>query len=58
MSAAEESSQIVSGLTSQIPDKDPQETAEWIESFDGLVDERGTERAQYIMRTLMQRAGA
>ncbi|MGD6978533.1 MULTISPECIES: pyruvate dehydrogenase (acetyl-transferring), homodimeric type [Citricoccus] len=57
MSAAEESSHILSGLTNQLPDKDPQETAEWIESFDGLVEERGTERAEYIMRQLLQRAG-
>ena len=56
MSAAEESSQIRSGLTDQLPDKDPQETSEWIESLDGLIEERGTERAQYIMRSLMQRA--
>ena len=58
MSAAEESSQIRSGLTDQLPDKDPQETSEWIESLDGLIEERGTERAQYIMRSLMQRASA
>ncbi|MEV4902305.1 pyruvate dehydrogenase (acetyl-transferring), homodimeric type [Citricoccus sp. NPDC055426] len=57
MSAAEESSHILSGLTNQMPDKDPQETAEWIESFDGLVEARGTERAEYIMRHLLQRAG-
>ena len=57
MSAAEESSHILSGLTNQMPDKDPQETAEWIESFDGLVESRGTERAEYIMRSLLQRAG-
>ncbi|MCY1159769.1 MAG: aceE, partial [Citricoccus sp.] len=57
MSAAEESSHILSGLTNQLPDKDPQETAEWIESFDGLVEQRGTERAEYIMRQLLQRAG-
>ena len=57
MSAAEESSRILSGLTNNFPDKDPQETSEWIESFDGLVEERGTERAQYIMRSLLQRAG-
>ncbi|NUL47942.1 pyruvate dehydrogenase (acetyl-transferring), homodimeric type [Cellulosimicrobium funkei] len=57
MSAAEESSHILSGLTNQMPDKDPQETAEWIESFDGLVEARGTERAEYIMRQLLQRAG-
>ncbi|GAA4779214.1 pyruvate dehydrogenase (acetyl-transferring), homodimeric type [Citricoccus nitrophenolicus] len=57
MSAAEESSHILSGLTNQMPDKDPQETAEWIESFDGLIEARGTERAEYIMRQLLQRAG-
>ncbi|MGO1552354.1 MAG: pyruvate dehydrogenase (acetyl-transferring), homodimeric type [Micrococcaceae bacterium] len=57
MSAAEESSHILSGLTNQLPDKDPQETGEWIESFDGLIDARGTERAEYIMRQLLQRAG-
>ncbi|MFI8412219.1 pyruvate dehydrogenase (acetyl-transferring), homodimeric type [Paeniglutamicibacter gangotriensis] len=51
-------SHIRSGLTSQLPDRDPEETAEWIESFDDLVETQGTERAQYIVRSLLQRAGA
>src|SRR6185312_11320074 len=51
-------SHIRSGLTSQLPDQDPEETAEWIESFDDLVDSQGTERAQFIVRSLLQRAGA
>ena len=58
MSAGEDTSHILSGLTSQLSDRDPDETAEWIESFDDLVDSRGTERAQYIVRSLLQRAGA
>ncbi|RII40923.1 pyruvate dehydrogenase (acetyl-transferring), homodimeric type, partial [Galactobacter valiniphilus] len=49
---------IRSGLTNHLSDQDPEETAEWIESFDGLIEAEGTERAQYIMRSLLQRAGA
>ncbi|NYE94588.1 pyruvate dehydrogenase E1 component [Psychromicrobium silvestre] len=45
-------------LTNQLPDRDPEETAEWIESLDSLIKEQGTERAQFIMRSLLQRAGA
>ncbi|WP_315915815.1 pyruvate dehydrogenase (acetyl-transferring), homodimeric type, partial [Arthrobacter sp. lap29] len=51
-------SHILSGLTNQLPDRDPEETAEWLESLDALIQDRGTERAQYIMRSLLQRAGA
>ena len=58
MAAGEDTSHILSGLTNQLPDRDPEETAEWIESLDTLIREQGTERAQYIMRSLLQRAGA
>ncbi|MDO5866122.1 MULTISPECIES: pyruvate dehydrogenase (acetyl-transferring), homodimeric type [Paenarthrobacter] len=58
MAAGEETSHILSGLTAQLPDRDPEETAEWIESLDALIAEQGTERAQFIMRSLLQRAGA
>ncbi len=58
VAAGEETSHILSGLTAQLPDRDPEETAEWIESLDTLIKEQGTERAQYIMRSLLQRAGA
>lgn len=58
MSAAEESSHIRNRLTDNVPDKDPQETQDWIESFDGMLEERGTERAEYIMRNLLQRASS
>ncbi|GAB4098247.1 pyruvate dehydrogenase (acetyl-transferring), homodimeric type [Sinomonas halotolerans] len=39
-------------------DRDPEETAEWIESFDSLVAEQGTERAQFMVKNILQRAGA
>ncbi|GAB3527230.1 pyruvate dehydrogenase (acetyl-transferring), homodimeric type [Arthrobacter monumenti] len=58
VAAGEEETQILSGLTNQLPDRDPEETAEWIESLDQLIKEQGTERAQYIMRSLLQRAGS
>ncbi|MDR6794898.1 homodimeric-type pyruvate dehydrogenase E1 component, partial [Pseudarthrobacter oxydans] len=45
-------------MTNQLPDRDPEETAEWVESLDSLIREQGTERAQFIMRSLLQRAGA
>ncbi|HIW99665.1 MAG TPA: pyruvate dehydrogenase (acetyl-transferring), homodimeric type, partial [Candidatus Nesterenkonia stercoripullorum] len=57
MSAGEENSHIRSGLTNQLPDRDPEETQEWLDSFDELVEAHGTERAEYIIRTLLQRAG-
>src|SRR5919112_1499144 len=58
VAAGEDTSHILSGLTNQLPDRDPEETAEWVESLDSLIREQGTERAQYIMRSLLQRAGA
>ncbi|ALO68439.1 alpha-ketoglutarate dehydrogenase [Arthrobacter alpinus] len=58
MAAGDDNSHILSGLTNQLPDRDPEETAEWLESLDTLIQERGTERAQFIMRSLLQRAGA
>ncbi|MGO4806980.1 hypothetical protein AB4089_17860, partial [Arthrobacter sp. 2MCAF15] len=48
VAAGEDTSHILSGLTNQLPDRDPEETAEWLESLDTLIQEQGTERAQYI----------
>ncbi|GAB3758766.1 pyruvate dehydrogenase (acetyl-transferring), homodimeric type [Microlunatus parietis] len=44
------------GLPSQIPDIDPEETGEWLESLDGLLDEQGRHRARFIMLKLLERA--
>ncbi|WP_426506694.1 pyruvate dehydrogenase (acetyl-transferring), homodimeric type [Dactylosporangium sp. McL0621] len=47
---------ISDGLPSQLPDIDPEETTEWVESLDGVIDERGTKRARYVMLRLLERA--
>ena len=47
---------IRDGLSSHLPDIDPDETAEWIESFDAMLEGQGEQRARYIMLQLLQRA--
>src|SRR5256886_13428477 len=47
---------ISDGLPSQLPDIDPEETTEWVESFDQVIDERGRQRARYVMLRLLERA--
>ena len=47
---------IHEGLPTQLPDIDPDETTDWLESFDQLVDERGRERARYVMLRLLEKA--
>ncbi|MDG4832454.1 pyruvate dehydrogenase (acetyl-transferring), homodimeric type [Solwaraspora sp. WMMD1047] len=44
------------GLPSQLPDIDPEETGEWVESLDGVIDARGAKRARYVMLRLLERA--
>ncbi|VXC48672.1 Pyruvate dehydrogenase E1 component (fragment) [Arthrobacter sp. 8AJ] len=50
MAAGEDTSHILSGLTNQLPDRDPEETAEWVESLDALIREQGTRgcRRRYL----------
>ena len=40
----------------QLPDIDPTETKEWIDSLDAVVAAQGTPRARYIMAKLLERA--
>ncbi len=40
----------------QLPDIDPQETADWIESFDQLLDQAGESRAQFVLYKLLKRS--
>jgi len=40
----------------QLPDIDPGETADWIASFDDLVDQEGADRARFVMYKLLKRA--
>jgi pyruvate dehydrogenase E1 component len=47
---------IHEGLPTQLPDIDPDETQEWVDSLDALLDERGKSRARYVMLRLLERA--
>ncbi|MGC4932781.1 pyruvate dehydrogenase (acetyl-transferring), homodimeric type [Gordonia sp. DT30] len=48
---------IREGVASYLPDIDPDETGEWLESFDNLVEHAGPARARYLMLRLLERAG-
>ena len=37
-------------------DLDPQETSEWVEALDEIIDQAGPDRAGYLLETLMERA--
>src|SRR5215218_2846336 len=46
------------GLPSQLPDIDPDETGDWLDSLDGLLEDKGRNRARFIMLKLLERARA
>ena len=43
-------------MSHQLPDIDPEETAEWLDSFDSVVDARGRTRARFLLMKLLERA--
>src|ERR671915_1982263 len=47
---------IIDGFVHQVPDIDPEETQEWVDSFDAVVDARGKARARYLVSRLLERA--
>ncbi|HET7520831.1 MAG TPA: pyruvate dehydrogenase (acetyl-transferring), homodimeric type [Candidatus Limnocylindria bacterium] len=40
----------------QLPDIDPTETQEWLDSLDAVVEQGGTDRARFLMYKLLKRA--
>nr|WP_245667586.1 pyruvate dehydrogenase (acetyl-transferring), homodimeric type [Actinomadura macra] len=44
------------GLPSQLPDINPDETREWLESLDTVIKTEGRGRARYVMLRLLERA--
>ena len=54
--ASDRPSVIHEGLPTQLPDIDPEETQEWLESLEALLDEKGKTRARYVMLKLLERA--
>jgi pyruvate dehydrogenase E1 component len=49
---------IHEGMPTQLPDIDPDETQEWLESLDDMIQEKGRTRARYVMLKLLERARA
>ncbi|MFK7919955.1 MAG: pyruvate dehydrogenase (acetyl-transferring), homodimeric type [Ilumatobacter sp.] len=47
---------IFDGYAHQLPDIDPTETSEWLDSLDAVVDTHGKNRARYLLSRLMSRA--
>src|SRR5436190_15139365 len=47
---------IFDGFAHQLPDIDPEETAEWLDSFDAVVDTEGRTRGRFILMKLLERA--
>ncbi|HKI18809.1 MAG TPA: pyruvate dehydrogenase (acetyl-transferring), homodimeric type, partial [Isosphaeraceae bacterium] len=49
---------IIDGFSHQVPDIDPEETAEWLDSFDAVVEAGGRPRARFLLMKLLERARA
>ena len=56
MSIQDQVGPILNGLPTNLPDTDPGETAEWLESLDGVIEHGGRNRARYVMLKLLERA--
>ncbi|MGH9294853.1 MAG: pyruvate dehydrogenase (acetyl-transferring), homodimeric type, partial [Acidimicrobiales bacterium] len=49
---------IFDGYSHQVPDIDPLETSEWLDSFDAVVERHGKGRARFVLMKLLERARA
>ena len=47
---------IIDGFVHQLPDVDPEETQEWLDSLTAVVDAQGKPRATFLMSKLLERA--
>ena len=47
---------IFDGHVNQLPDTDPSETQEWLDSLDAVVDVHGKTRARFLLSKLLERA--
>ena len=49
---------ILNGIPTHLPDIDPAETEEWLDSLDAVIDGPGRMRARYLMLRMLERARA
>lgn len=52
----EERGPVLNGLPTTLPDVDPEETQEWIESLDKMVENDGPNRARIVLLKMLERA--
>src|SRR5579885_3224461 len=51
-----EDSVFIDGFVHQLPDIDPEETSEWLDSLQSVIDIRGKSRARYLLTRLLAQA--
>jgi pyruvate dehydrogenase E1 component len=56
MQAKAQLEEQIAQTLSQSPDRDPQETAEWLEAWDQILDDESPARAAYLLGKLSERA--
>ncbi|MBI4882975.1 MAG: pyruvate dehydrogenase (acetyl-transferring), homodimeric type [Actinobacteria bacterium] len=49
---------IFDGYVNQLPDSDPGETEEWMESLDAVIEVHGKTRARFLLGKLLERASS
>ncbi len=49
---------IFDGFVNQLPDTDPGETQEWLDSLDAVIDVHGKTRARFLLSKLLEKARA
>ena len=49
---------IIDGMPTQLPDADPDETQEWIDSLHAVIDRHGRDRARYLVLRVLREAQA
>jgi pyruvate dehydrogenase E1 component len=47
---------IFDGFVNQLPDTDPSETQEWLDSLDAIIDVHGKTRARFLLSKLLEHA--
>jgi pyruvate dehydrogenase E1 component len=47
---------IIDGFVQQLPDADPEETGEWLDALEQIIDEGGEGRARFLMARLIEYA--
>ena len=56
MSPTSDATPLIDGLLTKVTDNDPEETREWLESLEALIQDKGGPRARYILLSMLAEA--